>query len=42
MSDATTVKISKQLRNELARLGGKDDTFETIIKRLLEGAEAKK
>jgi len=41
MSDATTVKISKKLRDELARLGSKDDAFETIIQRLLKGKGAK-
>jgi len=39
MSDTTTsVQISKRLRDELAKLGSKDDTFETIIQRLVKGA----
>jgi len=41
MSDVTTIKISKPLRDKLAKLGGHDDTFETIIERLLDKAEAK-
>jgi hypothetical protein len=40
MSEITTVQVSKRLRNELARLGSKDDTFEIIIRRLLESAGA--
>jgi hypothetical protein len=40
MSDTTTVKITKDLRDRLAKLGAKDDTFETIIRRLLEGKGA--
>jgi hypothetical protein len=38
MSDpTTTIQLSKHLRNELAKLGSKDDTFETILRRLLQG-----
>jgi predicted CopG family antitoxin len=37
MSDTTTtIQISKRLRDELAKHGSKDDTFDTIIRRLLE------
>jgi hypothetical protein len=39
MSDTTTVKITKDLRDQLAALGSKDDTFETIIQRLVKGAK---
>jgi hypothetical protein len=41
MSDTTTVKITKNLRDQLAALGSKDDTFEIIIQRLLDKAGAK-
>ena len=41
MSDTTTIKITKDLRNQLAELGAKDDTFQTIIQRLLNKAGAK-
>jgi hypothetical protein len=38
MSDEiTTIKVSKTSRDELAKLGSKGDTFDTIIRRLLEG-----
>ena len=36
MSEITTIKITKQTRNRLAKLGNKDETFEQIIKKLLE------
>lgn len=35
MKDTTTIVISRKLRNELAKLGKKDDSFEDIIRRLL-------
>jgi hypothetical protein len=36
MSDTTTtIQVSKRLRDELAKLGSKHDTYETIIRRLL-------
>ena len=31
----TTIQISKELRDELAKHGSKDDTFEDIIRKLL-------
>ena len=31
----TTIQISKELRNELAKLGSKGDTYENIIRKLL-------
>ena len=34
--EITTMQISKQLRDELAKLGSKTDSFEDIIRRLLE------
>jgi hypothetical protein len=40
MSDITTIKVSKSLRDKLAALGSKDDTFESIIQRLLDRAGA--
>jgi hypothetical protein len=42
MPETTTVQVSKKLRNELAKLGSKDETFETIIRRLVERAGAGK
>jgi hypothetical protein len=38
----TTIRISKTLRDELAELGSKKETYETIIRRLIDGAGAKK
>lgn len=35
MIKRTTISISEELRNKLAKLGSKDDTFDTIITRLL-------
>ena len=32
----TTIVISKKLRNELAKKGSKDDSFEDIIWRLMQ------
>lgn len=31
----TTIRVSKKLRNELAKLGNKDDDFEDILWRLI-------
>jgi predicted CopG family antitoxin len=39
--DATTVRISTELRDKLKKLGVKGDTYEDIIQRLLERAEKK-
>ncbi len=33
---STTLKVSRKLRDELALLGDKDDTFEGIIQRLID------
>ena len=33
--ETTTIVVSKKLRDELAKKGSKDDTFETILWRLL-------
>ena len=35
IKNITTIQISKELRDELAKRGSKDDTFETIIRKLL-------
>jgi len=40
MSDITTIKVSRTVRDELAKLGSKDDTFCDIVRRLVK--EAKK
>jgi predicted CopG family antitoxin len=40
MSDKTTIQVSKQVRDELAALGAKTDSFDSIIRRLLEGKGA--
>jgi len=37
MSDKTTIQVSKQVRDELAALGFKTDSFDSIIRRLLKG-----
>ena len=42
MSDVTSIQVSKELRAQLAGLGSKDDTFEIIIRRLVETIGAKK
>lgn len=36
MSQQTTLKVSKETRNALAAIGSKDDTFDEIIKRLVD------
>lgn len=33
-NEDTSIRISKKLRNKVADLGSKDDSFETIIERL--------
>ena len=38
----TTIVITRETRDRLAKFGSKDDTFEDIIKRLLDGAKKKK
>jgi predicted CopG family antitoxin len=42
MSDMTTIQVSKRVRDELAALGSKTDSFNSIIGRLLETTGAKK
>ena len=42
MSDVTTIAISKGLRDRLAGLGSKRETYEKIIGRLIETAGAKR
>ena len=34
-NNVTTIKVSKRTRDELARLGNKNETYEDIIKRLI-------
>lgn len=34
-NNATTIKVSKQTRDELAKLGNKNETYEDIIKKLI-------
>jgi hypothetical protein len=36
--DKTTLVVSKELRDELAKLGTKDDSFEDILWRLIKQA----
>lgn len=36
MSEKTTLMLTKDTRNALAELGRKGDTFETIIKKLID------
>jgi len=36
MSKVTTIKIKRDTRNALAELGKKDDTFDDIIRELLD------
>ena len=35
MGQITTIKVSKETKKELARIGTKEDTYEDIIKRLI-------
>jgi len=35
----TTISIDEETRDRLAALGGKDDTFDVIVRRLLDRAE---
>ena len=41
MSETTTIAISKGLRDKLAGLGSKRETYEEIIRRLIETVGAK-
>ena len=34
-NNVTTIKVSKRTRDELARLGNKNETYEDIIKKLI-------
>jgi len=36
MGDVTTIKISKKTRDALAELGSKKETYEDVIRRLIE------
>jgi len=42
MAEYTTVRVSREFHDELARMGSKSETFEQVIRRLLETAGAKK
>jgi|GEM_PF-1582221 predicted CopG family antitoxin len=35
----TTLRVSKEVRDELAKLGSKEDSFDAILRRLLERSE---
>lgn len=39
MSDSQTIRVSRQVHSELEKLGGKADTFDGIIRKLLAGAK---
>jgi hypothetical protein len=41
-STLTTIRITKSLREELAALGSKKETYDAVIRRLLDRAGAKK
>ncbi|MHC1602380.1 MAG: DUF7557 family protein [Methermicoccaceae archaeon] len=40
MGEYTTIQISKETKERLAQLGRKGDTYEAIIRRLLDAYEA--
>jgi hypothetical protein len=42
MSEFTTITVTRQVRDELAALGSKDDTFEVILTRLLAEHKARR
>lgn len=35
MKEVTTIKVTKSTRDELAKLGSKNETYEDIIRRLI-------
>ncbi|MEM3816057.1 MAG: hypothetical protein QW341_04345 [Candidatus Bathyarchaeia archaeon] len=35
MKNVTTIKITKRTRNELVKLGSKNETYEDIIRKLI-------
>jgi hypothetical protein len=39
MHDVTTIRLSKDTRDNLAKLGSKDDTFDSIVRKLIEQVE---
>ncbi len=41
-ADKTTIKVSTELRDKLAEIGNKDETFEDVIKRLIRRAQAER
>lgn len=38
-AEKTTIALYKTTRNELARFGGKDSTFDEIVRKLLESTQ---
>jgi hypothetical protein len=36
MGEVTTIKVRKHTKRELARLGGKEDSYDDIVNRLIE------
>ena len=36
MNRITSLRVSRETRNRLAEMGGKDDTFDQIIRRLID------
>lgn len=38
---STTIKLDRETRNRLAALGNKDDSFDDIVRRLLDGKGGK-
>ncbi len=38
MSEATTIRVSTETREELRRFGRKDETYDELIQRLLDAA----
>lgn len=40
-NEITAIQLSKDTKNKLAQLGTKQDTFEDIIKRLIDGVNKK-
>ena len=41
MSEMITIKVSREVHDKLERLGGKGDTFDEIVRRLLAGSLGK-
>jgi len=41
MMSRTTIPVSKELRGQLRRLASKGETYNDLLRRLIEGAEAR-